>query len=206
MSKLLIFNEETTNVVDNWVKESHLPKEKQPIDSLKLTSITTDKVGLGFQVSLKRKQLSGKERFEEQMKKRQRQKSRKTNDNANDDDDDNNLHVLHGIVNDDIEESRTAISKPITKKISQLNSISTLQSKNNNLKNKKEEEKKESEGKIQKITTKSTTALLPQPSESIETKDSDKKKRTKTRSKQKNIRKDKRTDEQKPAHLRLKLT
>lgn len=186
MSKLVFVGDENHSIVDEWMAES-----KDSVQHTNLTSLKSGDVksGLGY-VEDSKKNVKVVDKFAQAMEKKNKNKNKRSREGNNDDEDN---EPTHGLV-EDMEESRTAIGAFVKK------SVMKAQKKQKALEDAKAAES-------QKVAV-SAPAVEPTPvaqqsSPSDPSSESVKPKRVKTRSKQKNIRRDNRSAESKPSHLQI---
>lgn len=204
----IFFDEQALSVVDNWLGGSSVKANKNALKGSSSSVVApTSKIGLGF----RGKAVDEKTKDALQIRLDKNQKKKKDNsvdddsnkrkidafDDTNDDDDDDDLQ-LHGVV-EDMPISRTqSMSKTVMKSqpqkktaIDSLVSDKSSSSLPSNI---------VPASPVTKNSTKPAAAIFDLP---IKAADGDeyKRKRTKTRSKQKNIRRDNRPDSQKPTYI-----
>lgn len=185
MSKLLFVGDENHSIVDEWMAESKDSVQHTSISSLKSTDV---KSGLGY-VEDTKKPVKVADKFVQAMEK----KNKNINKRQRDNNDDSEYEPTHGLV-EDMEESRTAIGAFVKK------SVMKAQKKQKAL----EEVAKAAESKPAEAS--SVPAETPRPltaDSNAAGSETAKPKRVKTRSKQKNIRRDNRSAESKPSHLQI---
>ena len=200
----IFFDEQALSVVDSWLGVGTGKKEKTIHRiSTSTTGAPTSKIGLGFRG--KATEVKVKDALQVRLEKSLKKKTKnidpddeeviKKHNEDDDDDDDTGLQV-HGIV-EDMPKSRTQIfAKPIavTKAQPKKKAVELV---NGNL----IVEKKAVLPSAEAVAV-SNIVVEKRKSEEISTGgDEYKRKRTKTRSKQKNIRRDNRPDSQKPSYI-----
>ena len=206
----IFFDEQALSVVDSWLSGSNDKKDKSSSKAVSSsTGAPVSKSGLGFKGKVPEAKI--KDALQVRLEKSKKRKN-ETNDESNkskleddgnnddDDDDDDSGHQMHGIV-EDMPVSRTQRnSKPVIVAKSQPKKKVAAELINGNLVYQKEEIKVPLEkSSIPNASTtgnvKSVGSDAPSGGEEY------KRKRTKTRSKQKNIRRDNRPDSQKPSYI-----
>lgn len=207
----IFFDEQALSIVDSWLGGSNDKKDKS---SSKVVSSTTgapvSKSGLGFkgkvpEAKIKdalqvRLEKSKKRKNESNVEPNKSKLDEDKNNDDDDDDDDSSGHQMHGIV-EDMPVSRTQRnSKPVVVAKSQPKKKVAAELINGNLVYQKEEIK------IPLEKSSVPNASIPGNAKAVGSEapsggEEYKRKRTKTRSKQKNIRRDNRPDSQKPSYI-----
>ena len=204
----IFFDEQALSVVDSWLGGSTVKANKNALNGSSSTVVApTSKVGLGF----RGKAVDEKTRDALQIRLDKNLKKKKDNsvnddsnkrkidavDDTNNDDDDDDLQ-LHGIV-EDMPISRTqSMSKTVMK--SQTHKKTATDSLVSDKSSRALPSSIVLAGPITKDSTKPVSASFQVPLNAADGEEY-KRKRTKTRSKQKNIRRDNRPDSQKPAYI-----
>lgn len=209
----IFFDEQALSVVDSWLSGSNDKKDKSTSKSVaSSTGAPVSKSGLGFkgkvpeakikdalQVRLEKSKKRKNEANSEPTKRKQEDDG-DDNDNDDGDDDDSSSLQMHGIV-EDMPISRTQRNaKPVVVAKSQPKKKVAAELINGNL----VYEKKESKVPVESSSI--PNASIPSDKKTVGSEapsggDEYKRKRTKTRSKQKNIRRDNRPDSQKPSYI-----
>lgn len=188
MASLIYQEDDAANVVDQWLDLKDLENDRSTAAHTAALISTNQKAGLGFQG----KPSKPGDKMGSLLKKDKKRK-------AVDGEDDEDLSELHGVV-EDLEESRVKAINPKGKAVEQLPAAKKAKTQS-----------QPAPVKVVPAAQPSPAALVPPPSTHTDSNESsnnngDKKKkknRVKTRSKQKNIRRDNRPDTAKPQHLQL---
>ena len=201
----IFFDEQALSVVDSWLGVGTAKKEKATHRiSTTATGAPSSKVGLGFKGKVAEAKV--KDALQVRLEKSQKKKTKsidpddeeldRKHDDDDDDDDDTGLQ-LHGIV-EDMPLSRTQIfAKPIVVSKAQPKKKAAVELINGNL-----IVEKKTALPVAEIVADSHVVVEKRKNENLSTVgDEHKRKRTKTRSKQKNIRRDNRPDSQKPSYI-----
>jgi hypothetical protein len=207
----IFFDEQALSVVDSWLGGSNDKKDKSSSKTFSSsTGAPVSKSGLGFKGKVPEAKVKDalQVRLEKSKKRKNEANSElkkskpESDDNNNDDadDDDSSGHQMHGIV-EDMPVSRTQRnSKPIVVAKSQPKKKVAAELINGNLVYQKEE----NTAQVEKSSVPNPSApgnAKAVGSEAPSGGEEYKRKRTKTRSKQKNIRRDNRPDSQKPSYI-----
>ena len=200
----IFFDEQALSVVDSWLGVGTAKKEKntQRI-STTATGAPSSKIGLGFRGKVA--EVKVKDALQVRLEKSQKKKTKNIDPDDeeldrkhdDDDDDDDTGLQLHGIV-EDMPLSRTQIfAKPIVVSKAQPKKKAAVELINGNL-----IVEKKAVPPVAEVVADAHVVVEKRKSEEISTGgDEYKRKRTKTRSKQKNIRRDNRPDSQKPSYI-----
>jgi hypothetical protein len=206
----IFFDEQALSVVDSWLSGTNDKKDKSSSKAVSSsTGAPVSKSGLGFKGKVPEAKV--KDALQVRLEKSKKRKNeantelnkskQEDNDNDDDDDDDDSSgHQMHGIV-EDMPVSRTQRnSKPVVIAKSQPKKKVAAELINGNLVYQKEEitvpvEKSPVPNATAPGNAKAFGSEAPSGGEEY------KRKRTKTRSKQKNIRRDNRPDSQKPSYI-----
>jgi len=209
MSTMITFQDDSAGVVDDWMDliapSSSTAQQSVKNDPLQLVSNEL-KSGLGFNPSSKKGEKTQIDHVAKLLEKQQRATKRKQEEAHF-----NEHRDLHGMIEEgDIEESKTSLATMTKKNAGAVGSSKPAQSKKAKAAKNNNEKAKATEPVNVVTLAVTTTAQLPSPTGPIESSsftldgpESEKpyRKRKKTRSKQKNIRRDNRPETAKPEYL-----
>lgn len=196
----LVFDDIAKNVLNDWIGNVNEEKNESKNNNSELYSHDDKRnnYGLGYETTVKNNK--NKEILQERLSK----KNKKNNQNKNSSSgNDRNIEITHGIVEEEIlSKISTKKNKNSNDKKRKLNDIEIDNQNTNNQQNKSKKVATITNPPLTTIENNPTTPTTTTTNEEGEKKTAflDRKK-VKTRSKQKNIKRDKRAAEFKPSHL-----